>query len=512
MINVNQITAQLARMPDQALQQFAAMHKNDPYTVSLALSESNRRKQMRTAGQGAQGMQPQPKVVDQGIAGMAAPAAPQPMPEDTGIAQLPAGDMNFADGGIVAFAGGGTPDEVNERYRQKQLQSIRDLFGVTGVTRGSQSGMTPEEKQSGIIVPQAPAVSGVYPDENLRGFKPDAGTLNALGADTGAGNKQLPPPPGAQRPAGIAQLAPAAPAPVFDVNAEYAKARAAATGVDPAAAEMLALQKQMREAPEQALKERQDEIAKEGDVYKGKEERLKGKEQALGKMDEQNKSMAFLQAGLSMMQSRGRGLSGIAAGAGVGVKQYGEGIEKLRAAQERLDETREKMEDLRLNRSDMNAREVRQLKGDIRKGEQDASKLGIDALRLTDNLSREEAKTKFGAAAEIATTGMKIQGQKDVAALSRAAQMEIAKMPSAQMQMIEKLGGGDFNKGYEIYKQEAAIPRLYDSYIKKAEDQLNSGFKAKYPTFETYLAGMGGGKGAGMIDIPADKAGAVRPR
>jgi len=61
MINVNQITSQLARMPDQALQQYAAMHKNDPYTISLALSESNRRKQLRNASQGAQGMQPQPK-------------------------------------------------------------------------------------------------------------------------------------------------------------------------------------------------------------------------------------------------------------------------------------------------------------------------------------------------------------------------------------------------------------------------------------------------------------------
>jgi hypothetical protein len=38
MINVNQITSQLAKMPDQALQQYASMHKNDPYTVALALA------------------------------------------------------------------------------------------------------------------------------------------------------------------------------------------------------------------------------------------------------------------------------------------------------------------------------------------------------------------------------------------------------------------------------------------------------------------------------------------
>ena len=103
MINVNQITSRLASMPDQALQQYAAMHKNDPYVMALALSESNRRKQIR---QGAQMQAPQqPKVVDQELAQMS-----QPMPEDTGIGQLPAPNMqSMAEGGIVAFqSGGGT--------------------------------------------------------------------------------------------------------------------------------------------------------------------------------------------------------------------------------------------------------------------------------------------------------------------------------------------------------------------------------------------------------------------
>lgn len=107
MINVNQITAELAKMPDQALQQYAAMHKNDPYTVALALSESNRRKQMRMGAQGA-GAMPQPKVVDQDIAQMASPPQQQPLPEDSGIGQLPAQNMqNMAGGGIVAFDEGG---------------------------------------------------------------------------------------------------------------------------------------------------------------------------------------------------------------------------------------------------------------------------------------------------------------------------------------------------------------------------------------------------------------------
>jgi soluble lytic murein transglycosylase-like protein len=120
MINVNQITSQLAKMPDPALQQYAAMHKNDPYTVALALAESNRRKEMRTGAQMQQG--PQPKVVDQEIASMAAPQQ-QMLPEDTGIAQLPAPNIQgMAGGGIVAF------DEGGEVPRFQNRGQVEDPF------------------------------------------------------------------------------------------------------------------------------------------------------------------------------------------------------------------------------------------------------------------------------------------------------------------------------------------------------------------------------------------------
>jgi len=163
MINVQQITSQLARLPDQALQQYAQMHKNDPYILSLALSESNRRKQMR---EGAQTNAPeQPKVVDQAIQSMAAP-----MPEDIGIAQLPAGDMEFADGGIVAFDEGGPV----ERYQSGgQLRSAFSTFlKNTGQVSAYANG-TPAQKAAieaafrtavqGPFVPPAGAAPGAAP-------------------------------------------------------------------------------------------------------------------------------------------------------------------------------------------------------------------------------------------------------------------------------------------------------------------------------------------------------------
>lgn len=140
MMNIEQITSRLAQMPDQALQQYAMMHKDDPYIMALAVSESRRRKQMRAAA--VPQPQAQPKVADQALMEMA-PA---------GVASLPTQDMNFAGGGIVAFADGGdveryqaggtmyeTPyDRMNrlnreqeERDRQERLARIEAEGGVT---------------------------------------------------------------------------------------------------------------------------------------------------------------------------------------------------------------------------------------------------------------------------------------------------------------------------------------------------------------------------------------------
>lgn len=132
MINVNQITSQLARLPDAALQQYAAMHKNDPYTMSLALAESNRRKEMRAGAQGTN-QQQQPTVADQTIAEMGQQAAPMPqqeqspLPEEQGIGALPTPNMqNMADGGIVGYAVGGTPKpDALEQYVPEIIAEAR---------------------------------------------------------------------------------------------------------------------------------------------------------------------------------------------------------------------------------------------------------------------------------------------------------------------------------------------------------------------------------------------------
>jgi hypothetical protein len=130
MFDVNQITTTLRGLPDRMLQQYAMMNKGNPYVLSLAVAESNQRKQLRAAAQAKMAGQPQPKVVDQDIAAM----APQQvmsgaglpfqtgsggrvqteLPEDQGIAQLPTPNVqHMADGGIAGYG-----DDANEGMAQ----------------------------------------------------------------------------------------------------------------------------------------------------------------------------------------------------------------------------------------------------------------------------------------------------------------------------------------------------------------------------------------------------------
>jgi hypothetical protein len=156
MINVNQITSQLAMMSDPALQKYAMLNKSDPYTVSLALSESNRRKAMRQGAAPKPG--PQPKVVDQDISQMAS-VDPMgnftgAMPENTGIGQIPAPNMQSmgkAEGGIVGYAGGGHVPS----YAGPTDGSLVELPGGLGILSqgsfGPQAGNAALEKRIAAI-------------------------------------------------------------------------------------------------------------------------------------------------------------------------------------------------------------------------------------------------------------------------------------------------------------------------------------------------------------------------
>ena len=144
--NPNTLMADLRMKSDKQLFDYAQMHKNDPYIFPMAFQESNARKKLRAAAQNTQ-TPPAPKVVDQSLQEMA-----QPMPEDQGIAMLPAPNMqNMAGGGIVAFDDGGeVPGYAGGVFtKTDRKQEFAAKYRDAAVLAGQELGVDP-----GIIISQ----------------------------------------------------------------------------------------------------------------------------------------------------------------------------------------------------------------------------------------------------------------------------------------------------------------------------------------------------------------------
>ena len=442
MIDVNKITSTLAKLPDAQLQQYAQMHKADPYIMALAMSESNRRKELRSAGQGAQGVQEQPKVIDQEIAGMAPSPAPQ-LPEEQGIGQLPAGNMNFADGGIVAFAGGGdveryqyggvtpqyggyipgfvagtgniqpqqgAPEEVpllRRWYREAAdaAQQSRVQEARTRIARGQ-----PAAGDTALVAAASGETGSVFTPAPTSGF---GGAAPAAPADTAAasnisGQKGAPP---AQPPAPRAPSAPAAsgigvPGLVgMDVSKMFAKEMAKAS------LEPHPQAKELEEIGGLKVKAKEDEATgleaiqqKYADVAKGRKERLDTKEAEIAKMSGQSLGLSLLQAGAAMMSTPGGIGAALGRGADVGSKQYIAGIDRITAAKDKLSDARDRLEEFEAQRGEMSARELFKARNDIKNAQIGAKEDMVKAVMQRDNVNREIAMKTVDNQIKVAST------------------------------------------------------------------------------------------------------------
>lgn len=469
MLNVAQITSRLAMMPDAALQQYAALHKEDPYIMALAVSESNRRKQMRNAAQVPQGGE-MPKVVDQDIAAMAPAPTAQELPEEQGIARLPTGDMNFAGGGIVAFADGGDV----ERYQVGGVPSAGTEYGIPGMTSGDayakamakyQRDEPLTDVEKALLFTSAPFAAAVdvaaLPFTGLANLvrspndpspRPsltpvmDARNRSLYGAPSpepatsaaaanavtaaypGRGRREVGAP--VQTTAGQ-RLAPTGTGGKADTAARIpAAGTPAVPGVnlanlqdlyqgiynkqdykDPAEAQVAALQKKLVETRERRIKEFDEDVAKQGDVFKGREERIASREAEIGKQRDTNTGLAFLNAGLAIMSTPGGLAQAIGKGARVGTEQFAAGLDKIRAAQDKLAESRDRLEELRINRADLTAKERRALTAAADDAQIKATELGIDGVRQAAQVNRETAKTIFGDTVKVGIAQLEQQGQ-----------------------------------------------------------------------------------------------------
>lgn len=534
MLNVQELSARLSMMADPALQQYAALHKDDPYVLSLAVSEANRRRQVRAAQQGVAGMQPQPTVAEQEVAQMAPGIGALPAPA---LAGMPAGGIAgeeemepqaMAGGGMVAFAGGGDV----ERYQVGGMPEARnplaflnpgDLF--SGVARIFSEGVDPvaaenrrraaqeeEARVAAMMAERARARTGLNAAEQaaISSLTAPAATTTGAPAATTTGAPGAPKPPAAPGAGAAPGTKPATPAGgLGDLNALYNRILSGQTYTDPAAAQLKALETKEREAAEAEKADIQRDQARFADAFKGREARLGERAAEIVKQKDTNTGLAFLNAGLAIMSTPGGLATAIGKGAQVGTQQFAAGLDKIRSAQEKLDEARDRMEELKLNRDEMSAKEIRAANSKIRQVGIEAEKRGIDGLRQAAGVNREMAKTLFDKTVQVGLTREEIASRERTAATTANAQQNFFKA------LGEAKPDSPLRRGYEIAKQEGAVPRLFEAYQKQAGDETptisgqhatkGEAFRARFPTFEDFMAQYPGalGGGTGFVAPPA---------
>lgn len=494
-IDQRDVSSTLRFMDDRALQQYAAMHKNDPYIFPLAFQESQNRQKLRMSQQAQMAQQPQPKVADQALAQMM-PQQPrpmaQPMPEEQGIGALPAGNMEgMADGGIAGYEGydeSGVPNTFGEgpvRMMAEGGVARYQVGGVLGDIPGYVPGATPFMPQAGapeelpffqrqlaaarekgmqyqLSQAQARIAQGVgtAPDFALIAEaqrKADAGAPPTRRSDyeTAAPAPAVDAAPkvdtgrkdtsrkDTERKAPAAAAAPASAglAGLKDPAKLYQDILAKQDYKDPAADALLELEARERAnaaADRQAIVSDAERFK---DAFKGREGRLAEREADIGKQKESNTGLALLNAGLAIMSTPGGLATAIGKGAQVGTAQFAAGLDKIRSAQERLTEARDRLDDLKLNREESTAKEIRAAERNYRDVATNAQKRTIDGIRAAAGVTEKRAESIYNKTIDVQKT-MYEQGEENkrnaarVAASGRNNQLEVLQAVNADPKLM----------------------------------------------------------------------------
>lgn len=443
MMNIEQITSRLSQMPDRTLQQYAMMHKDDPYIMALAISESRRRKQMRAAA--APQPQAQPKVADQAL-------------REMGVDALPTPDMEFAGGGIVAFADGGDVEryqvggsifdqmdqekasrlvQLNAQLEQinpmliaasrsgdsqaiqqysQQAQAIRDQINAVRESAGNrmvgiEALMAPKAAPAPAATPVAAPVAAPAP-------APVASTATSTGGISQAALEQgRAPMPGPQLDRGRM----GARRSMEEINAEKAKGigglgstpEAAAMRKGPAAgvpsvqsaqelanqfydtkAQKAEVEKYLKdqEAAVEKARERRKEGKPEGKAYSKFEEMLQAEEGRAGKERDEATGVAIFKAGLAMMSGTSpRAFENIGKGALSGLEEYTSAMKDLKKSAKERQKAFADIENARRaeERDDWKAKNEFEDKAESRMD--NARKYGIDFIKDVTGKSAEIA-------------------------------------------------------------------------------------------------------------------------
>ncbi len=516
--NVNQITSTLRMLGDQQLQQYAAMHKNDPYILPMAIAESNARKQMRAQGQPQGAGQPQPKVADAAIAGMT-PQAPQgQLPEEQGIGALPAQNMqHMADGGIAGYTDGGQFNFAGDsgpvmrmaeggvaRFAGPANQLVGGVAGDIPGYAPSATNFMPqagaaedlpfiqrktreaaEAVRDGTATPQQKALLGwatrlgfgtpalgkqetgsVFTPGSTSGFATSA-PITSTGAAptaTGAGaditGAKTPPAPNAN-PAttpGIPSLV----APNYgglDVEKMTRKA------MEAAAKQPNIFAKDIGDIGKEKVAAKEAEVAgleaiqqKYSDIFKGRKERQDTKEAEIGKMGEENKGLALLMAGAAMAGTAGPIGNVFKEGVKASLPQYTAGLERINAAKDKLSDARDRLEDLESQRGEMSARELFKARNEIKNTQISAHEDLVKSNMQMYGLNREQALKQVDNQIKIGISQIEQGGANARTSAQIASQERLAAMPTGADRTAMLLGKGDTDAA----KLESGMKKLQE--------------------------------------------------
>jgi hypothetical protein len=413
------------------------------------------------------------------------------MPEDVGIGQLPAGNMNFAEGGIVAFGDGGEVERYNGAagsligFGATPEQMALDELRRQEILRKEAARRAEEARYNALVegrpVPAAAAPAGAAPATASgapAAAAPNAGAGGPRQNTAGRRNPGAGAPPAAAAPAAVRDplidrlMQPVTAVPVnFEpsqatfptleqIQKLYADNRVRPEDVvDPFAEQRQELTNLavFQNAQEQADFERR--VKERGQLGEKQEARLKAREEKLGKQEKDLGPLAMLQAGFAIMSGSSRSaLQNIGAGAQVGLRGYSEGLEKLQVARERIEDGLERIETARRSEGILNDQQRSALRREGNAIVRDGKKETINALSTELGVKRAEATALSNAGIKMLT---------DKASAGSAERLGLAQMQQRATQTAQEQGGQNVRAAAQLSTQERIA--LADANARKAE-------------------------------------------
>jgi hypothetical protein len=535
--SINQLQARLNRLSPQQLKQFAATNYDDPISLALAMQVDSERKKMTAQGQAMAAGQQKPPVAAQAIQSIGTE-----LPENTGIAQLPAPNIqSMADGGIAGYdmepvvrmSRGGSPigrwwegvtQDWGKRNEEATLRNrLAAQFAPAGGLQGLFKEQTDEERAAAqkvlsilpklsmeqMLLLKEQGVSALPTLETALAPPPKTTTPAPASAAASTAPAPIaevpppdiktpppPPPPGPRAPAASANSGIAALPLTPEALIKDRAAISAAQNLEIPIELQTAMDTQAREekkAAEERLNAFDIDTARRGVAFADREARLKAREAEFGQQKEDNKSMALLEAGLAIMSGASPyALQNIGAGALVGTKAYKSGLKDLAEVRDKLDDAFGRIEEYRRTEDTMTSKERRTLQADIDKTVTDANNKGIAALTKKWDMGEQQANAVMQQLGENRKSVYE-QGEATKRTAMTVAGQAAATKANSPMALLEALGGGDLEKGLrkkaEIEAGKFDVRKAYSDYlIGMSKIEGSSANLMDFATFATQFA------------------------